>query len=388
MIGPADVTRWAESLYPNFLRSLITKEPFFPLRRDRLGRVSASMDAAAFHDEVKPLWTASKNETGRGYTVILERVSRRRRGQQNEPVAVVIESRDDYHAIIGRAHEASAFERDVAFVLSALPETRAAIVGSPVPIIQHAGHWPGIVEVVQYLRANPRPGCYVRALPVSVHTKFIEQHSTAIEMLSSCLPETGYDPTGADFTARCGFKRPPLFLPGRFLCRQLMGSCGMPIAEVEISIEGWASFTMPPATRVVVCENKANFLSLPDIPGTIAFWGQGGAVAGLLRSIPWLQRAAIVYWGDMDPSGFAILAHLRRALPHVRSIMMDSSTLSRHSSQLLPARHSAGAVPIEFLTAGEIEALNSLVNPPLGLEQEKLLFSEALASLALAFDIQ
>jgi len=39
---------------------------------------------------------------------------------------------------------------------------------------------------------------------------------------------------------------------------------------------------------------------------------------------------AVRYWGDVDTHGMAILAEVRRALPHVRSALMDLETLQDH----------------------------------------------------------
>ena len=96
MIGPDDIKRWADSLFPNFLGSLLTGKEFFPLRKTRLGRVAAKADAANFLEEVEPLWRGSKDVIGHGYTVILERKNRLARAAQNEPVAVEIQTKDDF----------------------------------------------------------------------------------------------------------------------------------------------------------------------------------------------------------------------------------------------------------------------------------------------------
>lgn len=44
----------------------------------------------------------------------------------------------------------------------------------------------------------------------------------------------------------------------------------------------------------------------------------------------WLRDVAVRYWGDVDTHGMAILAEVRRALPHVRSALMDLETLQDH----------------------------------------------------------
>ncbi|MBS0175060.1 MAG: hypothetical protein JSR64_13565, partial [Nitrospira sp.] len=220
MMGPAHVTAWAQANYAEFLRSIIDGNSIFPMRRDRLGRVAASEDPAAFARIVAPLWEGSKQVRGVGYTVVLEPRQRRARALQNEPVAVVIESEDDYLALTGKANEVSAFRSDVEIVRQRLPAALGELRKSPTVVVANGGSWPGIVEVAQYLRDHPRPGCYVRALPVGVPTKFIETHREAIETVLTALPESGYDPGQRSFAARCGFQEEPPAVRGRFLCSE------------------------------------------------------------------------------------------------------------------------------------------------------------------------
>lgn len=386
MIGPADVTAWALANYGEFLRSIIDENSIFPMRRDRLGRVAASEDPAAFARIVAPLWDGSKQVRGTGYTVVLEPRQRRARALQNEPVAVVIESEDDYLALTGKADEVSAFRADIEIVRQRLPVALSELRKSPTVIVANAGSWFGIVEVAQYLRDHPRPGCYVRALPVTVPTKFIESHREAIETVLMALPESGYDPAQRSFAARCGFQEESPAVRGRFLCSAAREACGFPVSDVVLRVEEWARLGVPSFVKVVICENRTNFLALPPIPGVLALWGEGGAAAGLLPRFPWLREAQVVYWGDLDPSGLAILAGLRRSLPNVRSILMDDPTLNLHSAKLLPAKRPAGALDPILLRPAELKAYEQILEPSLGIEQEKLLFRDCLEVLAQALN--
>lgn len=380
MIGPDDVKRWAVGLYPDFLRSLLTGADFFPKRRDRLGRVAASADAATFFAQAAPLWQGSKDVIGHGYTVIMQRHARYARGEQNEPVAVEIQARDDLLALVGKRREASAFEEDCAMILGQFPAVKDALVTDPAVVVNNHGSWPGVLEVVRYLCDHPRPGCLVRALPVKVHTKFVETHKAAIETLLVALPDSGYDRYGASFALRCGFAEDAARIRGRFLSREVQQACGLPIADLDLRLEDWARLSVPARTKVVVCENKANFLALPELRDVIAFWGQGGAAAALLPRIGWLAGSKVLYWGDIDPCGYAILAQLRRRLPHVESVLMDGATVLARTSDLTTA-NAAGTVNTSDLTADEIAGFKLLVDPPLGLEQEKLLFRDGLEAV-------
>jgi hypothetical protein len=126
---------------------------------------------------------------------------------------------------------------------------------------------------------------------------------------------------------------------------------------------------------VIACENKTNFLALPQLERTLALWGAGGAATGHFPHLGWLRDAAFVYWGDLDPSGFAILASLRGHFPHVRSAMMDVATLEAHREAIGVAKPSRHPVPLDRLIPVESAALAAITSPPKGIEQEKLLFA-------------
>ena len=388
MIGPQDITRWAESIYDDFLRSILEDRDFFqpPPRRDRLGRVPAAADPASFAAAATPLWEGSKQVRGTGYTVVLESRNRRSRNLQNEPVAVEIQTEGDYLFILGREAEVQYFRADAALVLRELAVAGAILQSKPRLLVAHQGAWTGILEVIEYLRKHPRPGCFVRALPVSVHTKFIEAHQSAIEALLSVIPESGFDSSKPTFEERCGFARDESSIRGRFLCPHLQAATGFPVPDLDLRVSVWAGLALPGTARIIACENKANFLALPPMANTLALWGAGGAATGHFPLIPWLATRRFVYWGDLDPCGIAILASLRGSFPSVRSVMMDAATLATHAGALGAAKSPPYSFPKERLTAGESAALAAIEAPPRGIEQEKLLFRECLHSLGSAFD--
>lgn len=381
MIGPAEITRWAEGVFDDYLRSLLTGQVLFPLRRDRLGRVPAGHDLEAFHRAVEGLWEGSKNVRGFGYTVVLEEKIRRSRNVQNEPSAVVFETEDDYLAYLDRGADAHGFVEDSHLILSRIPGARPALMRTPRMVVNEHGHWPEILTVVEYLCANPRPGCYVRALPVPVQTKFIEAHEFAIGSLLAELPASGYDACGATFALRCGMLEDEALLRGRFLCPELQRQCGFPCSDITLPVGEWARIALPDTSRVVGCENKTNFLALPIIPNTLALWGGGGAAAGHFPRLAWLRNRRFIYWGDLDPCGLNILAQVRFAIPTVRSVLMDYETLRAHADHLVTANLPPGRINLELLRSGEAEAAKELIELQRGIEQERLLFQDCVRAL-------
>ena len=137
---------------------------------------------------------------------------------------------------------------------------------------------------------------------------------------------------------------------------------------------------------MIACENKANFLALPYMEHTLALWGAGGAATGLFAKLPWLATRPFLYWGDLDPCGFAILAALRGFLPNTRSALMDAATLAAHIDALGHAKSPPQGIRWERLTDVEIAAAKAIESPPRGIEQEKLLFRDCLQVITAAFD--
>lgn len=386
MIGPADVKLWAESRYDDFLRSIVAGRDFFvpPLRRERLGQIPASDDPATFGRAAAPLWEGSKQQRGFGYTVVLESRQRRRRGLQNEPVAIEFTSERDFVDFLGLAEPVALFRRDAAWILARFPAAQPVLLQSPRLVHAHASAWEGIAEVVDYLRTHPRPGCYMRALPVSVPTKFIEQHLSGIEALLQAHPESGYQADAGSAEARCGFAEDDAAIRGRFLCPRLRRAMGFNVDDIELRVGTWATLPLPEDTRIVACENKTNFLALPPMERTLALWGAGGAATGHFPRLPWLGAARFVYWGDLDPSGFAILASLRATFPNVRSALMDAATLAAHAASVAPAKPPRHPVRTEHLTPEETAAVAAILQPPRGIEQEKFIFREGLRAIVSA----
>ncbi|TDC80769.1 Wadjet anti-phage system protein JetD domain-containing protein [Actinomadura sp. 7K507] len=93
---------------------------------------------------------------------------------------------------------------------------------------------------------------------------------------------------------------------------------------------------------VLVVENRDSRLWFPPVPNTIVVEGGGKAAAALLADVPWIRGADhVVYWGDIDADGYAILDRFRAALAEpapdgappkrVVSILMDTTALHRYA---------------------------------------------------------
>ena len=131
-----------------------------------------------------------------------------------------------------------------------------------------------------------------------------------------------------------------------------------------------------PARRVFITENEVNGLAFPETPDAMVIFGLGYGLERL-AAVRWLRDRAVVYWGDIDTHGFAILDRLRASLPHARSFLMDRDTLLAHRPLWV---HEAGqhAGPLARLTDAERALFEDLAESRIGdrvrLEQERIGF--------------
>jgi hypothetical protein len=141
-------------------------------------------------------------------------------------------------------------------------------------------------------------------------------------------------------------------------------------------------------TRVYVVENEITYLAFPLAADAMVIFGGGYAVR-VLESLAWLTGLDLVYWGDLDTHGFAILNRLRQCFPHARSMLMDRATLLVHQSQWV-TEPSPTTATLGLLTPAEQELYRALGADTFGsavrLEQERVSFTALQAALSRATD--
>lgn len=131
---------------------------------------------------------------------------------------------------------------------------------------------------------------------------------------------------------------------------------------------------------VFVFENLESVLALPEWKDAIAVHGSGYAV-DVVGTLPWVQAAPVVYWGDLDSNGFAILHRLRLHHPHVVSVLMDEDTLVAHRD-LWVREPTPNRGLFDTLTGSERRALQRLRDEgDVRLEQERIGWDTALRGL-------
>jgi hypothetical protein len=149
-----------------------------------------------------------------------------------------------------------------------------------------------------------------------------------------------------------------------------------PFSELTVLADELAAAPVP-ASSVYVVENEITYLAFPPADDAVVMLGGGYALSGL-RSLTWLHDRDLIYWGDIDTHGFAILNRLRQAFPQARSMLMDRATLLAHEIQWVREPKPVNAA-LPLLDGDEAALYRDLVEDVLGpsvrLEQERVSFS-------------
>ena len=352
-------------------------QPLFPMRIPLKGPTARELaeDFASVRD-----WAAAWRKQN---AVDLEwrETNHRLFGQNALPVAAILTGMDDVVGILGTRAQWERFRALTETTRERQPALLQWLGRRPLQALDLAGDWDRLLAVTEWLRAHPRPGIYIRQMTVpGVHTKFVEVHRKVLsEWLDLTLPGEAIDPSArgaAGFVRRYGFREKPERIRIRFLDRE----CA-PISErigLDLTLDAAAFARFEPAVRrVFITENEINYLAFPDIPESLIVFGSGYGWSTLAEAT-WLHRCRVLYWGDIDTHGFAILDQLRRYLPHAESFLMDRATLDTFRDlwgeepqplrRDLPRLNAEERTLYDTLLAGDPA-------PRLRLEQERIAFS-------------
>lgn len=310
-----------------------------------------------------------------------------RLGEQRLPLTLVLASAEDLADLAGQGGR---WRRAVARH-RALVEACAALRDAPTPqrvfdaLADYAdADFDRLLALLRWAAAHPASGLTLRQLPVEgLETKWVEQRKGLIaDLVSALRPAPDGERSGRDLLALLGLAQPPVRLRIRLLCPALRRQLGG-LGDIEAPIAQLAALPIAPRLALVV-ENLDSGLALPELPGAVALMKLGHAV-GLLDQLPWLAPARVVYWGDIDTHGFAMLARARRALPQTESLLMDRDTLLAHRALWGEEPQAHPGRDLDRLSAPERQVLDGLVEGRWGarvrLEQERLPWARVLAAL-------
>lgn len=295
-------------------------------------------------------------------------------GRQDVPVRVTLSGWDRVAEVAGRAGEVALARERFAVLVGLFPDwpefrERAARAWSSWLVLSE-DDFTRLCLALRWFHVKPSSGLRARAVPIEgLDTKWIAAHRGLLQRLLG-VPDLGL--AEGDRLMRV-----------RFLDGGLAPAPGLEDVTVP-----FGSLGLQDGLTVVVVENKETFLALPqahDGSNAVLVWGSG-YTAGALPELPWVRGAhQLLYWGDADADGYAILNALRSRLAAdgasvpVVSVAMDVETVQRFLHLAVADPGDATRV-LPHLTDDEERARRLLVASGVKrLEQERVSLEWALA---------
>jgi len=368
-----------------FLTSVVNGDNLFPLEigfRRPSGKV-LSQDYGKVREWIAQLHGNSKAVKGSGYQLEYHSINHKMLGSQRVPGQILFDNRDDWLGFIGKVKAFRQFDELVGTTRRQLPELMPWLEKKPLKALELVASWPQLLKACRYFQLNPKPGRYIRQLDIQgVDSKFIENHKGVLsQLLSEALDPEDFDSTVTGLSENGFERRFGLRFDEPLIRYRLLDSLG-PMTDITVPV---SQFMDTGVSTVFITENKVNGLAFPAVANAMVIFGLGYGIQSL-TCIPWLQEKEVIYWGDIDTHGFAILSRLRQHFPQVRSLMMDEQTLRHHPhlcTQEPQDKRFTG--DLAYLTPDERQLFDHLKANELGqnlrLEQERIGYGWLLDAL-------
>lgn len=370
MITPDEISKKARRKYRDVLRAYLQGENYFPILF-LVGKPSKNL--VQRRQQIQVLRESARSEGEVGYEIQWKTVNKRDLGEQTIPTHILIKSIDDYLRVVRKRTEFESFIADIAKIRSKFPQLEEWIQKYPHAVVENHGIWDDLLSVCHYFNQYPRPNIYIRELPIPIHTKFIEMHTTILQdLLDFLLPDTAINHATSDFVQRFGLKDKPTLVRTRLLEEQLDWLYTLRLDDLYLPVDQLSHLLHQhiKPSHIIVAENLINFLTIPSYPNTVAIFG-GGFAVHVLKDVTWLDECNVVYWGDIDAHGFQILSDFRGLFPHIRSVMMDEETLNDNQEYVV-RDNQLRADRFHNLTDRETQLLDYILVHEMRLEQEHI----------------
>lgn len=376
-----DIKRSALNKYKEFLRSVSSTilisipSSFLPWTyKGSKGRRSDSyLSTLSLFSE---LYASSKEKTGKGYSIIREKVNTRSYGEQTIIKEIVIYTEEDYLYFIGK-------EKEYSFFISSLEELKECFLSHSFDLSslnewvyqnldalqekRSDGYYKSLFSVLMWIMENPFSNLYIREIPLPVHTKFIEENESFILSLYRVVTKKEI---ASSFEDTFGLKKKEALI--RYRMKNSKEETGLRMGDFK---KLYLLEDLSNIRRIYVVENEIVYLTFPLPDDAVAIFG-GGFASALLSKAEWLNDKELYYFGDEDEHGFEILAIFRSFFPHAKSFLMDERTYLDHKEYAVKGKSATHSYD-SFLTEEELKVLSALRgNPEMGrLEQERISIS-------------
>jgi len=293
-------------------------------------------------------------------------------GKQVLPVKIQIENLEEYLHITKKSAQYGEFVAHYKNLLALYPELRDYICKKPFLILEYLRDWENFFRIIDFFLNNPSPNIYIREISLKdIDTKYIEKHKKILDILLSNILHIEVLSSISEyaFEKKYNLKHPLAQVRFRILDDDLRVSG---LEDVTLTVDALKTLDIK-CSKVFIVENKITFLSFPKMKESIVIFGHGYGVA-MLKEVIWLEKKNILYWGDIDIDGFAILSQLRGYFSNALSLFMDQNTMDTFKSKAILYTTATKKHPIlKNLTAAEMGVYKN-IECNFRLEQERIPF--------------
>lgn len=298
------------------------------------------------------------------YTLEWSSIGGRHLGRNHVPTRAIVSSFEQAWALLAVSADVRRFA-ELLSLADPHPSVRAWVVRHPGRALELYEEMPKLLAAYAWLEDNRGTQRYLRQINApGVDTKFAERHRPVLAAM------LGVPATASGFLAQLGLRAKPEFVRMRMAPAL---SLAAPLTELVVRATEVAELAIRPRAALVI-ENEITYLSVEVPKDGVVIWGKGFEVDRVGR-LPWLSTTEVVYWGDIDTHGFAILDRLRAWLPQTRSVLMERSTLLAHRDRWVTEDRPARS-RLSRLSPEEQELYDDLVTDRFGdrvrLEQERI----------------
>lgn len=366
MITPKELLEKTIKHFYKIASSQLKGEAVFPWIIPSNKQISGS-NYTDWKNDLIPLHQQSKEVKGNGYSIEWkERIINGSR--QSVPAKIFFETFEDYLYFIGKGKDFRKIEESRKLMVAEFPILKEWTANNPSLILEYYNVWENIMWVCKYMYTNRPPyNFYIRELPVRVHSKFIEDHSTILKkILDIILPSDCVKTDEKDFATRYGFKRPYVHTQIRVLDDELKPVLGYEECSLPLDDAAWLTW-LP--EKVFIIENQVCYLTFPKVQNAVAIFGEGFK-SRLSRHIPWLEKTELFCWFDLDAAGFEMLNMIREHYPQAKSFLMDRKTFQVFEQFAVENRKKKRGLP--HLTFEENALYKFVTENSKRLEQERI----------------
>ncbi|ORW08033.1 hypothetical protein AWC16_20055 [Mycolicibacter longobardus] len=235
---------------------------------------------------------------------------------------------------------------------------------------------------------GPGEASMVRQLAIpGVHSKWIESNATLLGALLGVPADPTLGPPLVRLINHIGLRPKPTAVHVTLACPRLRAQAAG-LTRLSATIADLNTTTLRPRVVLIIENLELAHTLTADLPGVAAICGLG-AGAPTLTELAWTHTAdTVLYWGDIDRAGLAILATTRRAGIPAKSLLMDEATLDAYpaahhetSTQTDSYEIPGGLDLAETKLYGRLNAHHANTGQDLQLEQEHIPISTAHAAI-------